>query len=337
MGENLSKIMIRTILNRGLREMQDDPDRSIRKLVDMAATFAIGPFQKQFFRTAQQMLEVESSGYYRLVRNLVHNTAQERLITFGMNIGYNGCTVGAGRIRRLEEKEGFNIPWSLSLEIYADAFAQRESWYRSLIAQGEELGIFCWVLFPDREPERLLDIIRDNPDSSFAIISPEGTDIRQLIEEGSDCKNLMVAIPYDDFADCACDMLKESGMLYSLYFRYNADSAMDITEGVLFEQMECLDPAFCAMIPERNCPENIQEQVHQAVMTGRMSQKYHTVLWEYFRDSMLVDGVISEEACWVGLDGDGNFHGRYPHGCVTVPFQQEESLKELLRSAGGRT
>lgn len=333
MGVDHSEILIRTLVRHGIRDMQSSPHRSIRKLVDMAASFANGPFQQQFFQTAQQMLENESSGYYTLAQNLVRNTDEERLITYGMNLGFNGCTRGADQIRRTEAEEGISIPWSISLEIPADDFHEKENLYQELIRQGEELGIYCWVLFPEQEPSEILSLVRQHPESAFTVVCPAGSNIPVLIDDGQSCNNLMVAVPYDSSAGTASGILRDAGFLYCLYHSYNADSLSDIENGHLFEQIEALNPAFCVLMPKKDCPEDVQSKVHQAVLEGRLSQDYRMILWEFIRDSMLVDSVISEEGCWAAFDKARNFHVCRAMGTSVVRNTPHQCLKEILRDA----
>ena len=235
MGENISDILIRTLLRQGIRDMQESPHRAIRKMVDMAADFAAGTFQQQFFRTAQQMLEDESSGYYALLQNLVQNTQEDRLITYGMNLGFNACTLGARRIRKTEAVENINIPWSISLELCCKDFDFTEPQYHDLIRQGESLGIFCWILFPDADPSKILPLAKQHPDSAFAVVCPSGSNIGRLIDDAWDCNNLMVAVRYDSLAGTASEMLKHSGFLYCLYCPYNETMADCIESGLLLE------------------------------------------------------------------------------------------------------
>ena len=74
-------------------------------------------YVQNFFTTAQIMLQNENSAYYQLVREVVSHADTDRLYTFGMNLGYNGCTVGAQRIRENEENLGCNIPWPGPIQV----------------------------------------------------------------------------------------------------------------------------------------------------------------------------------------------------------------------------
>lgn len=333
MNDNISEVLIRTAVHRGISAMKESPKRTIRNLVDLALTFTDGRFQQQFFETAQQMLEDESSAYYHLVQNLAENTDEDRLLTFGMNIGYNGCTLGANRIRSIEAQEGYNIPWSVSLGIRMKDYSEKEDAYHALIGQGENLGIYCWLLFPTSEPEKCLSMVRSHPDSAFILMCPEQTNVGVLIDESCGVNNLMVAVRYNSMAGANCDMLTEARMLYSLYYPYDEHALEVVADGSLFHKMEQLKPAFSVLLPAKGCPESVERQVYIAIQEARMSQDYQTILWELFQDSLLVDSVISEEGCWAAFDENGCYHGIHTDGTVTFVPSAEMDLQEILRKA----
>ena len=130
MENSMFKILVGSVVKETLNKMKENPERGIRNLVDMALQFSDGRFQQDFFATAQVMLQNESSAYYRLVRDLISNTDTERLYTFGMNLGYNGCTAGAQRIRDNEKLLGCNIPWAVVLQIAENGFEEKEKTYQ---------------------------------------------------------------------------------------------------------------------------------------------------------------------------------------------------------------
>lgn len=106
MEQSVSRVLVEMAVKTALKNIHDSPERGIRNLVDMALQCAEGRFQHSFFATAQTMLQNEDSAYYELVRDTVAHTDPGRLYTFGMNLGYNACTVGARHIRENEKKLG---------------------------------------------------------------------------------------------------------------------------------------------------------------------------------------------------------------------------------------
>ena len=62
MGEGMSRVLIETMVRKGIREIQEDPERSTRNLVDMAIHFSPeGRFARELFGSAQRMLTDEDS------------------------------------------------------------------------------------------------------------------------------------------------------------------------------------------------------------------------------------------------------------------------------------
>ena len=110
MNHDLSRTLIETIVRKTIADIQEAPKRSTRNLVDLALNFADGRFQSQFFASAQAMLQNEDSAYYTLIPDVVASTDTDRLVTFGLNIGYNSCTLGARRIRELSSGSNITFP-----------------------------------------------------------------------------------------------------------------------------------------------------------------------------------------------------------------------------------
>lgn len=92
MENSVSRILIETTVRQTLKGIQEDPERSIRNLVDMALQFSEGRFQNRFFETAHTLLENEKSAYYGLIYDAVSHIETEHIVRLGMNIGYNSCT-----------------------------------------------------------------------------------------------------------------------------------------------------------------------------------------------------------------------------------------------------
>ena len=141
MKKSMNEVMVRTIVKKAIRDFKTDPERTIRNLVDMALQFSDSAFQQQFYSAAQRLLSDEKNGYYDLVKDTITRVNEQTLLTFSMNLGYNGLYLGAKRIR---ETADYHIPWSISLTVGEDALCDR---HHILVDQGEELGIHTWHLF----------------------------------------------------------------------------------------------------------------------------------------------------------------------------------------------
>lgn len=107
MKNRMPRLFAETVVKNALKSIIESPERGIRNLIDFALQLSDGRFQKDFFMVAQTMLQNENSAYYDLIRDVVTYVDTEKLYTFGINVGYNSCTVGAKRIREKKRSWGF--------------------------------------------------------------------------------------------------------------------------------------------------------------------------------------------------------------------------------------
>lgn len=112
--------MIEAAVDRGIREMQEDPKRSVRKLADLGRQFSKGRFQKNFFDLSQTLLQDDNSPYYTILSRLTRETNHETLKKFGVNIGYTSWTYGASLIRSYEKEHGYDVPWTVFMHYLPD-------------------------------------------------------------------------------------------------------------------------------------------------------------------------------------------------------------------------
>ncbi len=126
--------LIETVVANKLKDMEKYPERAARNLIDLGLLFSKGKFQNSFFSSAQTMLQNEESPYYKLISNVVNDVENQRLLTFGMNLGYNSFKCGSKIIRRNERKLNCIIPWEITLHI--DSFSENQR----LLTFGMNLG-----------------------------------------------------------------------------------------------------------------------------------------------------------------------------------------------------
>ncbi|MBR2420720.1 MAG: hypothetical protein IKB09_00030, partial [Oscillospiraceae bacterium] len=217
MKKSMNEIMVRTIVKKAIRNLKTDPERTIRNLVDMAAQFADSRFQQEFYSCAQRILSDEHSGYYTLAKDSLSQVNEETLLNFSMNLGYNGLYLGAQNIREIRQREGYHIPWTISLTVMQDALCDL---HHELICQGEELGIHTWQLFSNHGIYECLTLAQCHPDSSFVIFCDVNAIDLNVLDHADNIHNVALMIPYDADADILSELLRSSGMLYGIYHCY---------------------------------------------------------------------------------------------------------------------
>lgn len=310
MENSMFRILIETVVKNSLKNIQDNPERGIRNLVDLALQFSEGRFQKNFFSTAQTMLQNENSAYYGLVRDTVAHTDTERICTFAMNLGYNGCTVGAQRIRENEKSLRCNIPWAMTMRIDPDTFEHNRQSYQAMLLEGESLGIYTWMLFAPGQPEKVLPLVKEHSDSAFFIFCKGEDMTAEFLDEVSELYHVMIAVQYEESAAGICDTLRKTGLLYSVWYQYGQKDAEYILNGDLFSSAQQLSPVFTAFLPGPDCSEMTKKLVYQAITKARSEQLYRTLLWDLQCDNDLIDAIISDDSCSVCFDAQGDLCGR---------------------------
>ena len=305
MENSMNRILVTTIVKNAIHNLKKDPDRTTRNLVDMASRFADSRFQEHFYGRIQDMLQNESSAYYALVRNSISKVNEETLLTFCMNLGYNGLYLGASKIRKQEKELGYNIPWIISLTIQEGRVYDP---HHKLIRQGEKMGIHSWYLFSDHAIHECITIAESHPDSSFVIFCGSHEVDGAVLDIVSDCRNIALVVPFDKDADVVCDLLHHAEILYGLYYSYQESDLPAIESGELLEEMQQLHPVACIFKPKFPCQTELQQRIYNWIVTARMEQKHQTIPFELYGDIQLVDSVISDNPIWVGFDEYGQLN-----------------------------
>lgn len=327
---NVNRTLIETFVRQKLKEMQEDPDRCTRTLVDMALRFSTGRFQKDFFQAAQTMLEKEDSGYYALIQDAATHMDREHLLTFGMNIGYNSCTAGARIIREVEARQGFNVPWTVTLLTDSDRYPAMEQAYQAPIEQGKDLGIYSWVLCPDGKPEALLPLVENQPDCAFALFSDGGQMGSSFLNRAAELKNLMLLVEYNDRAEECCRQLRQRQMLYGVYLPYRQVEAEQVVCESTLQEASALHPSVTVFLPLEP-GERMKE--YQFVLTARNEQKYRTLPFAMWEDLRRIDSIISDDAVVAVFDREGwlfRSGTNQPHEGLSI---REKPLAEILAAA----
>lgn len=333
MENSMSRILIETTVRQTLKGLKKDPKRSIRNLVDMALHFSDGRFQSRFFQTARTMLEHEESAYYTLIEDAVNHIETEHLVKFGMNLGYNSCTWGAQHIRMNEKRLGFNIPWTVLFQMNDSQYSAHLPQYDRAIQEGEQLGIYSWILLSHSDPLELFPLIERHPDSAFFLFCRPEDITPAILDKVVPLKHLMPVVRWDDGANNACIMLRNAQLPYSVYYPYSQEDLQFILNGDLFCETQQLHPLFTALAAKPDCPENIQQLAHQAAIQVRKEQTYQTVPWELSYDTQNLDEVISDDACCVLFDGHGHLVALDRPDCAPFGNLFQDGLISLLQQA----
>lgn len=307
MSNAMNKILIASIVKKAIKEISYSPERGIRNIVDLATQFTKGRFQKEFFCTAQKMLENPDSCYYKLIPDVINNVEHERLMMLGMNVGFNSCTAGAKTIRDIEKRDGHNIPWCITLEINPDVIKRNKHRYYYLISQGSNLGIYTYILCCEQITSDILELCKKYTDCTFIIICKPSEITQEFVTSTQSLKNIMPVLEYNETdLENACEMLRKNKYLYSVYYRYNDTDLVDIINDTVIKKTERLHPLFTVFIADNTCSQDSKYKTYDHICKTRNNQAFTTVAWDYHFDTRFVDSIISDDFCTVIFDSKGN-------------------------------
>lgn len=330
MGKDITRILVEATVRKTLKEIPESPERTIRNLVDLALNFSNGKFQKEILGHVQELLKNENSAYFKMATDIISHVNPDNITTFGLNTGYNSCTKGAKIIREIEKKKGYNIPWSLSFSISSKQY--QEKVYQELLSQGQELGIFTYLIFLEGNPQFLLPLIRENPACAFVLFTNGEYITKDFLAKTKDLHHLMPAVEADDYAPSACRLLRENQMLYSAFLCYDEKEKQAILSGQILRQLIRLKPVFSFFIPSDDCRKLTEKEIYQYIVNVRNAQQTPTLLMDIKYDNMFIDSIISDDACTAAFDAQGFLHGpslrksEHSFNCFKLSLQQIFSL-----------
>lgn len=305
---DMTEVMIQSIARNSIDKIRIDSKRAIRNAVEMAEQFSKGKFQKQFLQTVQKMLEDEQSAYYELVSKAVSYLKTDTILSFGINLGYHSCTKGAKKIRELEKEKGYSIPWAISMEISNHHMKKSYNRYVSLVDEGEELGVFTWMLWLNELKETLamVPIIKQHEGSDFFLLCETDNVTDEFIQSVEMLNNIMVVLQWNESSEKICTKLREYQIMYGIYFTYDESDIPSIQDGTLLQKIKETNPLATVFVKKKACKDETGKQVAELIKNIRNEQRYPMLVWEFYEDSCYVDSIISEDRCFVHFDDMGN-------------------------------
>lgn len=99
MDYNSTRSFTMTLAHRAVGDIRRGGFRQLRNYVDMCATLAKKPQQKDFFAYAQKALQRTDSCYYSMIHRLLDSVEEDRICTVGVNMGFGGLIYGASEMK----------------------------------------------------------------------------------------------------------------------------------------------------------------------------------------------------------------------------------------------
>lgn len=304
MKYNIRRVIVESVVDKYIKDIKSDTKRGVRNIIDFALMFSKGRFQKQFFNASQRLVENENSMYYTLGKRLIDSVSTEVIKGFGINMGLNAFTVGAKKIRECEQKERFNIPWCIGFHV--DETVETEK-IEEVVKEGTKFGVYAYIIFTkggNIDIAGLTDMMNRNEECAFVVhVSPEA--VKENIEIAVKCPNVMYSVYKSSESLSALGMLSQHRHICCVTVPYDDSNYKSVMDGTWDDggyKEKCVMAIFVA---EDSCSVENCEKVRDKIRIDRNSNEIPIFLMDYFSDCFLIDHIISEEDCYLGVMPDG--------------------------------
>lgn len=327
MKHNVEKIIVEETIKKALKNIDESPERGARNLLELARDVSNGRFQKRFFTQARKALDNGGTPYYDLVKDVVKNVDHDILATFGLNLGYNGCTMGARLIREREARDRVNIPWAMHLVAYEQTDDDVRNMLSDIIKQGEQLGIYCYFIYCGENIRRLSSLALENDQSAFALFTKGEYITEEVASTISTAKNAMLSVYFDKNAHDACALLRSHKLLYGMHLPYNDSYSIEKSFNKEMQEIaERFHPAFLFFCPRIGCSTETKQAIHAKIVERRNEQVAPVIPFDVSEDQKVIDAVISNGQRSLWIDQKGIV--RFPEDERPPYLQSEISLLE---------
>ena len=322
---DITRAIIDTTVDRGLREVDEDPRRGIRKLTDLGRQFTQGRFMHEIYQMFQDLLRNDESPYYTAIEHVLHHTNRKALKDFGINMGYSSLTVGARKIRNIKKKQGFGVPWSVFITIDPksdDSISSDELAF--MISSGKELGVYAYMLYVTRNMNyisELIDVFKTNKDCAFFLVLPDEELDDQTAEAIAGRTNVFsLLIASGDQSDTNAFTLRRLKAWYGVLDFYNESSTDIPLSEERTRNCMSMESSFVLLCAERGTSiEKIMENTNK-VKEMRLEPENPLFVFDLYGDAVGINHLASGEDILIEIGPDriirtntGTF-GRYEKG-----------------------
>ena len=302
-----TKVLIETVVERGIKDITDDPKRSLRRIAELGKQFSEGRVQKASFGHITNLLKNDDSPYYKMLEDFLATVDHSCIKTFGLNLGYDSWTYGARQIRRESESRGYMLPWNVFIHYDNDKPGRLNAGdIGRLIKELKPLGTNTYVLIkehgPAAEPE-LLKVISANSECAFFLFVNDGVISAEEAEKIRDLKNVVISVNISaEGAMATCRMLKEMKALYVIHYVYSSDEVDNFTDEKYIGNWLSYGSAFIFLIQK----DSDKGTGGKFAKNTRMEQEFPILIWDIYADSRLINEMISDMPFIFEIDPDGN-------------------------------
>lgn len=331
MKKDITRAIIDATIDRGLREIYEDPRRSIRKMADLGRQFNKARFTKNLYDIFQDLLRNDDSPYYNAIEHLLQYTSRKNLKDFGINMGYNSFTKGGKLIRKLALNKKIFSPWNFIIRMDpTNKTGITPSDLIPIIADGKKLGVYSYTVRLENDLSYLEDLLKVfimYDDCSFMLILPDQEINEEYSSLISACSNAIYFLPaFEDSFGPNSRLLKKKQVWMGVYTFYdNSDTELIISEESVWDYIpqEC---SFLLLIANDGVPLSSIEKTCQHIKQMRLAPTVPLFIFDLYGDTMSIQSLISGGNYFYELLPDASIHTE------SGDFKLNEGLPDLEKA-----
>ena len=309
--ESITKGILAGIVDHYIRDISQDPQRGIRKLVDMAERTSDGPTQRICYQMMQEMAANQSSPYYDMIHHLVTSIDPKTIKKFGINLGHNAWTFGSGNIRRCISQNGTLLSWAVIIDRREAPQMIPFSEISELVNRGLKTNVYAWLLMtsgPLREWDDFVKLFREQDESVFALRVTADALTEEIMDEVTEIPNLMILLDTDtpDWQATA-EELSSKGILYSVCRVVSTEAqAEEIRSGSWLEELIPYHPLIAFTIADDNAPEQTIRGIKEYMWNTRLAQLHPILPSDLISDFVVINRLVAHKDILYRVNPDGS-------------------------------
>lgn len=333
----ITRAIIDSTVDRGLKEIDEDPKRSVRKLTDLGRLFTKGRFTDEIYALVQDLLHNDDSPYYTAIERLLRYTDKENLKTFGINLGYNGLNIGGKIDRGTASLRAHRTPWMITIRINPSIpNSMSVSEIENVIQQAVPLGIYCFGIRLEGSLlslNSLLDIMRNHRDCAFFFLLPDQKLSPVHLENIQSCRSAVFLLHTESpYAEADAEALRRRKVFFGAYSIYDDLNAASWVADKRIREFLALEVPIAVLLADDTCSTRNQTRVAKYCRTSRMHPAHPLLLFDSIGDICAIDRMRSEQeqGCYFEILETGDIRIRNE---IITDFRHTVSLEQLLTTA----
>ena len=333
----ITRAIIDSTVDRSLREIDEDPKRSVRKLTDLGRLFTKGRFTDEIYALAQDLLHNDDSPYYTAIDRLLRYTSKQNLKTFGINLGYNGLNIGGKIDRSTVSSRSYHTPWMISMRLNTSIpNSMSVSEVDNVITQAKPLGIYCFGIRLEGSLlslNSLIDVMNRHKDCAFFFIIPDQKLTPIHLENIQSCHSALFLLHSESpFGAVNAEALRKKKVFFGAFSFYDDQNAATWISGKRMKEFLSYEVPLAVLIADDTCSTKTQTRVAKYCRSSRMHPEHPILIFDSIGDITAIDRLRSEQdsGCYFEILETGDIRTGSE---IITDFRHTVSLEQLLTIA----